>query len=188
MHIFLLNGPPGSGKDFAAAILGERQFKMAGALKRMTHAAMGLRYGGGDPYSAAYFEAHKDVPRSEFGGATPRDAYIQMSEGFVKPLLGEDYLGRVLAKEIGDAVKLRYDLRPEAAPPRYAVSDCGFREEALALVDAFGPQALTLVRLAREGCSFDNDSRGYITLADVGVRTFDIFNDADFRESLNGLL
>lgn len=170
MNIIFLNGPPGCGKDHAATVLGGWRMKMAKELKERTHAACLLFGVDGKPLPHDYFEAVKDVPRPEFGGSTPRQAYIAMSEGFIKVVFGESILGVWLADAISNMSHPAND---------FLITDSGFRGEAEEIVGRFGPGMCTLVRIHRSGYDFSSDSRGYIDLSDLGVRVIDVDNPGD---------
>tara|TARA_R110002153_G_scaffold132597_1_gene281600 strand:- start:1056 stop:1604 length:549 start_codon:yes stop_codon:yes gene_type:complete len=177
MRIIFLNGPPRCGKDYAATMLRGFNMKLSKRLKDMTHRAFGLVDLDGDVLPHDWFEHIKDLAIPEFHGATPRSAYIAMSEGFVKPLLGDDWLGKMLCVDIGNLGN---------AESTFLISDSGFRGEAEAIVKHFGPEVCTLVRIHREGHGFGMDSRGYILLSDLGVKCVDVANDgtSDFLEVL----
>jgi hypothetical protein len=166
MQIILLNGPPRAGKDSLALALqrsaGWKQsaiVKFADELKHMTHRAHGYVNATADA-----FEHCKDDPeQGPQPGVTWRQAYIAMSERYVKPLFGDDYFGHHLAETIRD---YPYEFQ--------FVSDSGFVGEAKVLIDAF-PGQVRLVHVHRTGCTFENDSRGWIELHEVP--TFDVLND-----------
>lgn len=161
MDIFLLNGPPRSGKDTAGRLLqrllhenapkgfSSRIVKFATAVKRAAHAI----YGKPDLHPE-YFENSKDVRSPWFFGKTPREVYIAVSETYFKPLHGQDIFGRLLA----DSLCL-------GACDAVIVTDSGFEAEANALIDAFPQARFHLLRTYRPGYTFAGDSRGY--LADV---------------------
>lgn len=178
MQIILLNGPPRSGKDTSAAhirtLLGSRDYKLSKRLKEMAHGLYGVLAPVDDfgrrciaPHD--WFEAKKDAPLAEFRGLTPRQAYIAVSERYVKPVHGGDSLGRWLA---GDLARDN--------PPVATVSDSGFRPELEALVRAFGAPSFLLVRLhpttkgSRVANPFSGDSRGHVDLLDLGVTAVDV--------------
>lgn len=151
MKVLLLNGPPRAGKDTIGRMLqreipGSELFKFGEALKEMTHRAI---LGHRAPADA--LEDRKDDPeRGPEKGVTWRQAYIAMSEKFVKPLFGAGWFGKELAHSIS-----WWASYPGA---RLAiVTDSGFREEAAALRDA-GHELARLV-IWRRGCSFNGDSR-----------------------------
>ena len=167
MRVVLLNGAPGSGKDSAGRALlkglyGTEIVKLAGALKAATHELFGLH-----GLAPGGFEAVKGEPAPEFFGLTPREAYILVSEKMVKPVLGEDFFGRVLVNRIRRLRNCRIA----------AVTDSGFVDEARPVVEAFGPENVLLARLHRPGHTFKGDSRSHIDLPDVA--SIDIVNDGD---------
>lgn len=174
MKIILLNGPPRCGKDTLGAAIVEAltpgegmRMKFATELKRMTHRLYGLMYG------PEHFEDRKDQPCSEFYGATPRQAYIAVSEKLVKPLHGKDFFGERLADDVESWRRSRTFV---------AVTDSGFREEAEVLVRRFGAGNVFLVRLARLGTDFKNDSRGYVDLDLPEGHVIDLRNDGPIED------
>jgi len=138
-------------------------------LKDQTHAAYGLA-----GISFDHYEAYKDTPLPEFYGLTPRQAYIIHSEVYTKPQHGKDAFGRFWLEEA--------QKHPDV--PYWLISDSGFAEEAVPVVEAHGRVFCLLFRLHREGCSFRSDSRSYISLP---VGTLDIRND-ETRDVLKTLL
>jgi hypothetical protein len=168
MKLVLLNGPAGSGKDTAgralAVQMGAKVVRFASPLKLATHALYGL-----DGAPADAFEHVKEAHSGLFFGLSPRQAYIEVSERMIKPALGNDFFGRVLAQRL---VGLR-DSFIELA----VATDSGFVGEALPVVEAIGAANVLLIRLHAEGrgCSFRGDSRGHIKLP--GVAALDVHND-----------
>lgn len=167
MNIYLLNGPPGCGKDTAGAMLANMlegcTLKFAESLKEATHRMLAGFVGNGIvPFDWDAYEDCKDAPNPDFFGVTPRQMYIAVSEKLLKPLLGHGFFGREMALRIGalwDAGSV-------------VITDCGFQEEVDALRDALPDAKYHLVRLRRKGCDFSADSRGYIhnpggTLAEI---------------------
>lgn len=183
-RVILLNGPPRCGKDTASEFLcswlnGVPQ-KISKILKLKTHAFYGLVGLDNRPVPHDWFEDAKDEPQACFEGLTPRQAYIAMSEQYIKPVHGDGYLGKVLAGLIRSSDQI---LRAERT---HVVSDSGFRGEAEELVREFGAENIRLVRITRPGYDFKHDSRGYIDLSDLGVECVDIVNpgDSNFRAVL----
>lgn len=162
--VVFLNGPPRSGKDTAAAHLAKREgwraCGFAHELKEMTHRLYGL--------AAAFdhYEDMKDVALGQFGGVSPRRAYIAVSEHLMKPLHGADVFGHMWLR--------RWEREHAPFASFAAVPDSGFRPEAEAVLASVGRGNALLIRLHREGCTYANDSRGYISPPDV--RTVDIEN------------
>ena len=168
-RVVFLNGPPGCGKDTLGHLLagtllpGVRLRKLAEPLKNATHALYGVRAVHGA------FEATKGEPNAVFFGLTPRQAYIDVSERLVKPALGVDFFGRVLARAI---------LADHA--PLTIITDSGFEPEARPIIDAVGAENCLLFRIHRTGHTFAGDSRSYIELDDV--ETVNLANNGNLAE------
>ncbi len=165
-RVVLLNGPPRVGKDTAAAALLDRfvsaaRLGFADELKVMTHRL----YGHPGEFDA--FEHCKDTASAAFLGATPRQAYIGVSERLMKPLHGDDVFGRLWSRRAAQLV--------EAGAQMIVVPDSGFHIEAMSgPIASFGADRVLLLRLHRRGHDFSNDSRGHIDLP--GVRAVDVIN------------
>lgn len=151
--IILLNGCPGVGKDFGADFIvnnfkGAKKDKFARVLKERTHALYGFPSRGHD-----YYENVKETPTEDFFGLTPRQAYIAVGEVYFKPTHGKHIFGKVLSKELD---KYDWDI--------IVISDFGFVEEAEVLIEKYGKENIILIRIERDGHSFQGDSRNYIQL------------------------
>jgi len=182
-HVIFLNGPPRCGKDTAGeiiekAVAGAQTFKLAHALKIGTHALFAGLRGTRAPQAAMnrghnradMYEHSKGLPSEFFYGKTPREAYIAVSELLCKPLLGQDFFGRLVAYAIGQ----------EPHCPLWAITDSGFAHEAEPIIRAVGRENCTLVRVHRDGCTFAGDSRSYIDL-DVPTK-LDLNNNGTIAE------
>ena len=184
MKILFLNGPPGSGKDYAGRLISAliphaHVTKFAKVLKERTHGLYGVSSGpGGGPAPHDWFESRKDEPASEFFGLTPREAYIGVSETYMKPTHGEDIFGKLLLQEL-TSPKVQ-------GSPIAVITDSGFVEEAATLVHHFTPEQCFMLHIKRRGCTFDGDSRGFVDLRDLAVPTTDIWNtgNSDFMEDI----
>lgn len=170
--IFILNGPPGSGKDtLAHALISMSELtglykqdsiqtvKFANCLKKMTHRLYNL------PEDPLTYEACKDTPLDDFWGLTPRQAYINVSEKYVKTVHGQSFFGRQLCKEIIET--------PNYEDKVFLVTDGGFLSEGIPLIDMFGADNIHVIYIKREGSSFKNDSRNYLPkeeLKNLGVQ------------------
>jgi hypothetical protein len=169
--IVLLNSAPGSGKDYAGNYIANstdyKVYKFARILKERTHALYGL------DKAWDYYEMTKDISLDEFMGLTPRQAYINVSQKYFKPVHGNSIFGDILAEEIKDD---NYVI----------VTDCGFIEEIQPLINKYGKDSLYLIRIHREGYDFSNDSRGYIY--PEGVKAYDINNDGVTNKYIDEIL
>lgn len=177
-YIFLINGPPGAGKDTLGHFLTERTVssavvKFAAPIKR---AAAGI-YGREDFLAHDNFEV-KNEPAAAFLGKSCREVQIAISEQFMKQFHGIDVFGRFLARDI-TIRNQKQDI------DNFFVTDSGFLDEAKVLVDTFGADRIILFRIHREGHTFSGDSRGYIDLSELGVQQFDIKNNGTPEEFCN---
>lgn len=169
--IILLNGPKHSGKDtignaITQIVDGVELFKFAEPLRVFIKTTLGI--------TDSQLELMKDQHVPLFG-MTIRQAMIAYSEDFCKPKFGANYFGRLTAAKI------------RTSNARIAiVTDSGFASEAQVLRDEFGEENLLLIRLFREGCNFDGDSRSHFTLPFVAHRH--LYNDGTVGEAANRVL
>ncbi|NDV52797.1 hypothetical protein [Salipiger sp. PrR003] len=155
--LVMFNGPPRAGKDTAGEIcrgLIDKGatvafVKFTTAVKDATHAEYGLE-GAADT-----FEALKDTPLKEFRGLTPRQAYIDKSER-LRAEHGHDIVARMLVDRVRE---LDADI--------VINTDLGMDYEAEHLVRYFGAENTSLVRLHRDGHTFEGDCRYYVYRDDV---------------------
>lgn len=179
MNILLLNGAPRSGKDTVAKILKN----MASTVIHLEKFAMPMKRSLPLMYSVPWdvwekdldTAENKDLPCPQFFGKTPREVQIALSENFLKTMHGKYVFGHLLIRRIEF-------LKERKITETVVVSDSGFKEEAVKLIEHFGAEKITLWRINREGCNFKNDSRGFISLMDYGVPCYDIFNNTTLTE------
>ena len=168
MKFVLLNGPPGCGKDTAASHLipyiNFKHLKFAAPIKRMVAGLLDC--------SMSELEKIKDIPNRMLRyenyvthrDATPRQLLIALSEELFKPTFGGSFFGNALWCEAC--------ISPAEL---FIVSDCGFSSEVERLISNAGKSNCLLIRIHREGHTFDGDSRSY--LPDGLCKTIDIHND-----------
>lgn len=176
-YVIFLNGPPGSGKDYAAEILREQPditsslYKFADPIKDMACALLGIERNTLEKTKNYMYDIY---------GVSLRNILIDMSEKFMKPCYGNDIFGRICAERMAQEIQYN-DVNEEEQPDLFIISDSGFDKEALEVLRLFGNENALLIRLHREGHTFEGDSRSYIELDNV--RTIDIYNDGDKRFS-----
>jgi hypothetical protein len=159
----LFNGPPRAGKDTASEALiaalphTSRIMKFTEPVKNLTHRQFGLAV------RHDHFEPVKDTPLAEFGGLTPREAYIQTSTK-LKAEYGFDVVARLFVETM-DQAEEEIIINP----------DLGYDYEGLAVVERLGAERVLLVHVEREGHTFDNDCRNWVHLS--GVKTIKLRND-----------
>lgn len=194
--IVLLNGPIGSGKDFIADALVQTIGGVKKQFKEQLYVATAEFFGIGleDFKTLAQDRALKEEPlpllgctRGQFlelheylgvaffcaeerillSGFTeycfsPREAMIFVSELIQKPNFGDDVFGIAAAESMEEGFNY--------------VSDSGFKEEAQVQIDTFGAENVLLVKIEREGATFEGDSRSYI---DLPIPTLVLDNNRD---------
>ena len=180
MKVVILNGPPNSGKDVGAEHLSKvfegyhKEFK--GILFKATKAAFGLT---DDVWGILYKRESKELPSTYLihNGEyiSPRTAMINTSENVIKPLFGQDAFGKALANDLEDGINF--------------VSDGGFASEVKPISDMVGPENVLILRIRREGCTFQGDSRRELSYNDVekGITIEDVNNVGDLCEYLDKL-
>jgi len=164
IKILVLNGPPGCGKDtLALHIVKEfpqaEHIKFANELKAMTH-----RLYNSPLLHPNSFEDCKDAPNDIFYGLTPRQAYINVSEIYIKPIHGQRFFGEVLAREIKTKEKEGKSL--------FVISDGGFIQELIPLTQITYQSDINIVKIYRDGCNYKGDSRNYLNggeLYNIGI-------------------
>ena len=165
--LILLSGPPRAGKNRAGVCLQNwlngDHFALSNALKRMTHD----HYGLGSNIPPLHFEDMKDLPAPQFGGLTPRQAYIRFSEEIMKPRFGDGYLGLIGAKRVtGNRRRGRVTI----------VSGVGFFDEVIPLMEAAGCTQTLHIRVKPVGRPVRSDSRRPLDLSSVGVDSVELVN------------
>lgn len=164
----LLNGPPRAGKDTAVEALADALggsveiFKFTRPIKDLTHRNAGI-----DCTHDAY-ETLKDTPLEEFGGRTPRQAYIDTSRE-LKRLNGEDAVARLFVEAI-NASEASIILNP----------DCGDDMEALCVAEAFSHENVFVIRIHRDGHDFSQDCRTWVLSPALNI--VDVTNRSGLRK------
>lgn len=154
--IMILNGPPRCGKTTAAVAIEQyfsesvcKHIKLSEPLKLIASNVFGK--------SANELEENTDDVLS---GMTMsfRDAQIHTFNQLI-PVYGEDWLGKWTVNSLH-----QYD------QDFFVISDGGRSSEIMPFIRAIGPENLLVVQIMREGCSFINDIRSYITAPNVRTR------------------
>lgn len=151
--IILFNGAPSSGKSEASRYIsvayGAHKFNFKDKLVNLTKEIFNIE---DEEWNFYYSRENKDsVSIDKAGGKTAREALIFVSEVLVKPRFGKDYFGRCAIEAIKDINKT------------LVCGDCGFDQEVRPVIDHFGKDRVFLVKITRDGCSFKNDSRGWVS-------------------------
>lgn len=163
--VILLNGPKRAGKDTASAALAEaggaavRLLKFTDPVKRLAHAAHGI------DRPTWWFEPVKDTRLPEFGGLTPREAYIATGDR-LREERGEDAVAKLFVEAMA------------ASGAEIVVgSDLGREAEVLLAAQAVGAENVFILRIHRDGHDYRDDCRGWIEVP--GIRSEDVRNGGD---------
>ena len=165
MRVFLLNGPPGIGKDTLAANI-ERlfgyptlMFKTALYAETANHFNVSLT----TFIDVATDRATKEQPFMVLGGMSPRGALIHVSEQLIKPVYGKKFFG---LKAV-EAIKA-LDWHGGAV----VFSDSGFVEETECLVEH--GYEVHIIQLHNKDFDFKQDSREYISVPGATVHKLNV--------------
>lgn len=147
--IILFNGPPGSGKDEAASFFESYGFKHLSFKYQLFKETISF-FGVDEKW---FMDGYKDRSMKEkreelLDGMSRREAMIYVSEDITKPEFGSDIFGKQVANEI--------DLSKD-----YCISDGGFVDELVPVINRVGSDNFVLVQLTRDGCDYSSDSRRY---------------------------
>ncbi len=180
--IIMFNAPPGSGKDTAADYLAlrcnqARHLRLKEPLFRHVCAHYGISR---QQFDLLYLErTTKEAPTPLLQGLSPRETLNHVSENVCKKQYGRDCFARALADEINlDQDRL------------ILVSDCGFREELEPMTRAVGRDRVVVVHIHRDNCTFEGDSRNWVTTGGL-CREFRVDNNGTleaFHASLDAVM
>lgn len=108
-----------------------------------------------------------------------REAMIYISEVVVKPRWGEDWFGKERVRKMKNCQEAKW-LRN----PIFTDDSCAFVDELTPLIEYLGQENILLLRIHREGFTFEGDSRSYIPNGIIG-NTVDINNDGTEQQYLD---
>jgi hypothetical protein len=158
-HVVIFNSPPSGGKDTFGEML--REAYRGKKDTRFVHREMKTKlfYLTCQIYGVQlqdWFERYnvpglKEEPWEELDGISQRKALQIVSEKVIKPVYGNDYFGKMSARTLREDTKCNY-----------YYTDGGFKEELAPIIDKVGADNVLIIRLHREGYTFEGDTRSYI--------------------------
>ena len=191
--LFLVNGPPNSGKDAACEYL-SRQYNSThhtlhtGFKQKLWSLAAALYcIDYGSFYTLATTRTTKEVKIQTIKGMmSPRDMLIDTSESIIKPNFDKKYFGHALVQYCTEQYHKAYKEDSLVV----FVSDCGFTDEIIAVIEdvQLKPEDVVLIKLVREGCSFANDSRSYVNLPEGYNNVYTVDNNGTLDEFNSNLM
>jgi len=149
--IILLNGPPRSGKDTAAEFIrsflpNATEYKLSKPLKMGVQAIFDI-----PPSVVRSLEDIKDTKAAQLHGVSYRNAQIDLFY-HLKGIYGDTILTDLAIQQINKNIISKYVI----------ISDCGRQVEAEEFISHYNKDSVGLIRLKRDGCNFNEDSREYI--------------------------
>lgn len=160
----LFNGPKYCGKDTATNALVDifgpqsEVFRFTVPVKEEAH----RRYGLDVAYDHYEDRSVKDVPLPEFGGISPRQAYIDVGNE-LRAEFGQDIVTKMLCGKIG-----------ESSARVIVIPDCGTDIEADGIADFLGVERVLVFRIHKDGHTFDGDCRDWVV--STRLRKIDVYN------------
>lgn len=151
--VIVFNGPPNSGKDtFCDYLLTQFENSAHVRFKDVLYEETAKHYKIDlEDFTDLATDRTTKEKILPLTGMTPRQMLIEVSENVIKPEKGQEYFGEALKDTILNG---EYDY--------YFISDSGFVPELESIVETIDRENLILIKLEREGTSFNNDSRDYI--------------------------
>lgn len=172
----VLNGPAKSGKDTILKRIAVQQVQkgdtiVIGMEFKEALIEFAVRTAGISRklWDALYEREYKErpTPYLQINGenVSPRQWLIHISESVVKPMLGEEFFGTVVAGKIKDQMEATADLGYDYV--FFVFSDGGFPSESLPIIKVLGRENYFVSRLHRydedgEEYTFEGDSRMYL--------------------------
>lgn len=175
--VIILNGPPGCGKDTIAEemrdTLGFHKCRFKEPMFTIALAASGISEE--DWWSRYNDRSLKEEPWDRLGGLSCRKFLIKISEEWIKPMFGQNAFSKLAFSQVKPGVSV--------------FSDGGFPDEFSEMVSEFGRRNVKLVRLHREGYSFEGDSRDYLHGEILGVDVIDyIVREGEVGHAVSSIL
>ena len=170
--VIILNGAPSTGKDTIAHFFrDELYFEKMEVKTELFSIALSVSGISEKDWFERYDDREnnlKEVPWGKLNGISQREFLVKISEDWMKPVFGDDVFGIKAANRIMDSEN-----------ELFIFSDGGFKEEFDAITSVVGEENVLLIRLHRNGCSFEGDSRSHLS----HKHEIDIQNDGNVRDA-----
>lgn len=161
--IVLLNATPRAGKDSTAdKLIKENPWYTTSFKHKLVQLALDISLIPKETWDQRY-EEEKDVPWDQLGGLSQRQFLIKISEEWIKPVFGGRYFGEALVDNILDSTDTNFSINSHLKDEVFIISDSGFDCEIPPIIEEFGKENVLILRWGRIGCSFEYDSRGWVS-------------------------
>lgn len=174
-RVVLLNGPPGSGKDAIGStcktLYNAHTAEFKDVLYQHTADLFNLPVERFKVFATN--RVTKEMPLEKLQGYSPRQALIFTSEEVYKKIYGKGYFGKITADSLKEGITF--------------ITDAGFIEEAQEIIEVIGADNVLHLKLYREGCSFEGDSRSYYDLTDQGVTSNALGNNSSIGRAVTNV-
>lgn len=110
-----------------------------------------------------------------------REAMIYVSELVVKPRWGSDWFGKERVRKMKTQLSCIPDRFLTKDQQVFTDDSAAFVEELDPLIEYLGQENILLLRIHRDGFTFDGDSRSYIPDGIIG-NTLDVYNNGTEQE------
>jgi len=180
--LILISGPPRSGKDTLATwlshVMDYKVMKFARPIERALQGFFGMNH---HEFNERRNKL-KDEPWQLLQGKSFRNCMQSFSEDWAKQY-GSDIFGRIAAYNVVHDRDEGFN--------RFVFSDCGFTEEVAPVIRRFMVEEVILVKLFRDGCTYEGDTRNYPDVSQFdGIEIREYHNNGteadlfDFGETL----
>lgn len=165
MRVFILNGPPGIGKDTLADNISRLMGYPVAMFKQALYAETAKYFHVSKQYMTNIATARetKERPNSYFAGTSPRQALIHVSENVIKPRYGKEFFGLKAVEHLQV-----YD----GEYGNFVFSDGGFPEECECLVKH--GYEVHIIQLHHPDFDFSKDSRNYVGVPGATVHKINV--------------
>jgi hypothetical protein len=173
--VIIFNGKPKSGKDTLAKYLMDNFFddmihlENKSILIKQCCAIADIDI---EEWNTIY-NNYKDIPWDKLNGLTSRQFLIYVAEKVVKKVLGKDFYGKYLSKEIS-----------KSDNKLFVITDGGFKEELFAILNNPKIYRVILFRINRDNIPKIKDSRKDLSkIKHDKLRVYKINNNTSIQET-----
>ena len=169
--IIILSGPPKCGKDTAYKVIKKclgttiGHYRFGQPMKDFFHSVLKIRPQTYDMMMAG----GKDNNQPDLNGHTPREVQIRLFLDFLRPMFGDDILGKIAIETLNQKPFARF------------VLDSGTHAELEPVINKFGKNEFYALKITRPDCSYEGDSRTDINFGSLGIRHATIDNKYDLE-------